>query len=91
MATIETKEVTILDMLSKDSVSVLKKIVADINGQEVQVGENLRRAFNNSTEGRQEITEFLKEPYLSSVMQVWGDSPTVVEEEPIQNSETVSE
>lgn len=80
MATIETREVIFLDMLSKDSVSVLKKTVANIDGKEVQVGENFRRAFDNSVEGRKDIAEFLEEPYLSSVMQMWGDTPTVESE-----------
>lgn len=80
MATIETREVIFLDMLSKDSVSVLKKTIADIDGKEVQVGENFRCAFDNSVEGRKDIAEFLEEPYLSSVMQMWGDTPTVESE-----------
>ena len=79
MPSIETNEVVILDMLSKDSVSVLTKIVATINGTEVQVGENHRKAYVNSTEGRVELTNDLSEPYLSSVIAVWGDTPTVDE------------
>ena len=31
-----------------------------------------------SEDGRKEINEELSEPYLSAVMTVWGDTPTVV-------------
>ena len=79
MPSIETNEVIILDMLNKDSVSVLTKVVATINDTEVQVGQNHRKAYVNSAEGRAELTNDLSEPYLSSVMAVWGDTPTVTE------------
>lgn len=79
MPSIETNEVIILDMLNKDSVSVLTKTVAIINDTEVQVGQNHRKAYVNSAEGRAELTNDLSEPYLSSVMAVWGDTPTVTE------------
>ncbi len=82
MAAINVSEKITIDMLSSDSVSILKRTVTEINGQSVQVGEDWRKAFVNSKSGRAEISEALGEPYLSSVMAVWGDTPTVEEEEP---------
>ena len=42
------------------------------------VGDIHRRAYVNSEDGRKEINEELAEPYLSAVMTVWGDTPTVI-------------
>lgn len=64
-----------LDRLTENSVSVLTQQFAEINGQTVQIGENHRTAFANSTYGRIELAVKLPEPYLSSVLAVWGDAP----------------
>lgn len=68
-----------LDHLTENSVSVLTQQFADLNGQTVQVGENHRTAYMNSEYGRIELKSKLTEPYLSSVMAVWGGNPTVTE------------
>lgn len=74
---IETTEKITLDNLNENSVSVLTQQFASLNGQTVQVGENNRTAFVNSEYGRIELKAKLSEPYLSSVMAVWGENPTV--------------
>ena len=74
---IETTEKITLDNLTENSVSVLTQQFASLNGQTVQVGENHRTAFVNSEYGRIELKDKLQEPYLSSVMAVWGENPTV--------------
>lgn len=72
-----------LDMLTDKSVSVkTQKYITD-GGVEYAVGLPHRRAFVNSERGRAEIAEALQEPYLSAVMAVWGESATVVEENPL--------
>ena len=78
---IETIEKITLDNLNKNSVSVLTQQVAEINGETVQVGENHRRAYMNSKYGRIELEATLPEPYLSSVLAVWGEEPTIVDDE----------
>ena len=78
--TIETTEKITLDNLTENSVSVLTQQFASLNGQTVQVGENHRTAFVNSEYGRIELKDKLQEPYLSSVMAVWGENPTVEQE-----------
>lgn len=75
--TIETTEKITLDNLTENSVSVLTQQFASLNGQTVQVGENHRTAYINSEYGRIELKDKLQEPYLSSVMAVWGENPTV--------------
>ena len=82
--TIETTEKITLDNLTENSVSVLTQQFASLNGQTVQVGENHRTAFVNSEYGRIELKDKLQEPYLSSVMAVWGENPTIEHTEQIE-------
>ena len=44
----ELKEKITLDMLTKDSVSVLRQQFLTFNGEEMQVGVNIRNAYMNS-------------------------------------------
>ncbi|MCI7086073.1 hypothetical protein MR988_08220 [bacterium] len=81
----EVVEKITLDMLTPDSVSVLKQQFVNINGSLVQAGSNIRNAYINSTTGRDDIKNVLTEPYLSSVMAVWGSTPTV--SDPIDSTE----
>ena len=68
-----------LDMLTETGVSVKTQKYVEDGGVEYAVGEPHRCAYVNSERGRQEITATLEEPYLSAVMAVWGDAPTVIE------------
>lgn len=69
-----------LDMLSQDSVSVRRQKYAVVDGQEYPVGQPWRRAYVNSTKGRERIQRELPDPYLSAVMAVWGETPTVTDD-----------
>lgn len=66
-----------LDELSQDSVSVSTRKYIEEDGIRYFVGDIHRRAYVNSEEGRQEINQELQEPYLSAIMAVWGNVPTV--------------
>ena len=66
-----------LEELTCEKVNVLKKKYMLINGTEYQVGEPFRCSYENSDLGRSLISENLPEPYLSAVMVLWGDTPTV--------------
>lgn len=70
-----------LDMLNPNSVSVKTQRYLLEDGQELLVGQPHRRAYVNSRKGRQELQAELSEPYLSSVLAVWGDAPTVMEKD----------
>jgi hypothetical protein len=74
---------TTLDMLTETGVSVRTQKYIEDGGIEYAVGEPHRCAYVNSERGRAEIAEALQEPYLSAVMAVWGESATVVEENPL--------
>ena len=78
--TIETTIKIGIDRLNENSVSILKQEFAVINDVETQIGQNHRKAFVNSEKGRKAIAEYLAEPYLSSVMAVWGDVPVIDED-----------
>ena len=68
-----------LDMLTQDGVSLKKQQYTTINGIEYPIGEPWRRAYVNSAQGRSQVQAEVPEPYLSAIMTVWGDAPTVTE------------
>lgn len=70
-----------VDMLTKDSVSILTQNFIEFDGKKQQVGENHRRAYVNSTTGRAEIQENEPEYVVNAVMIMWGDEATVEEED----------
>lgn len=72
------QELISLDELNQNSVSVATRKYIEEDGVKYFVGDIHRRAYSNSESGRVEINEELAEPYLSAVMTVWGDTPTVV-------------
>ena len=75
----ELKEKITLDMLTKDSVSVLRQQFLTFNGEEMQVGGNIRNAYMNSESGRQLIRNSLPDEYYNAVTAVWGDAPTITD------------
>jgi hypothetical protein len=81
----ELKEKITLDMLTKDSVSVLRQQFLTFNGEDMQVGGNIRNAYMNDESGREQIRKVLSDEYYNAVMAVWGDTLTV--DEPIVESE----
>lgn len=68
-----------LDMLTTDSVSVLKQQYITVDGADIKVGDNVRNAFMNTQTERELLKSELPEEYYNAVMAVWGDTPTVVE------------
>lgn len=75
----DLKEKITLDMLTKDSVSVLRQQFLNYNGTEMQVGENIRNAYSNNEDDRALLKNILSEEYYNAVMAVWGNAPTVDE------------
>ena len=67
-----TEKIT-LDMLTKESVSVLRQKFISLNGTDVQVGENVRNAYMNCEEDRKILREQLSEEYYNAVIAVWGN------------------
>nr|WP_295184447.1 hypothetical protein [Ruminococcus sp.] len=68
---VELKEKITLDMLTKDSVSVLRQQFLTFNGEEMQVGGNIRNAYMNDESGREQLRKVLSDEYFNAVMAVW--------------------
>ena len=68
-----------LDMLTTDSVSVLRQQYITVDGTDIRVGENVRNAYMNTQTEREQLKEILPEEYYNAVMAVWGDTPTIAE------------
>ena len=67
----ELKEKITLDMLTKDSVSVLRQKFVVIDGTGMQVGENIRNAYANCENDKKILKEQLSEDYYTAIMAVW--------------------
>ena len=74
------KKVTV-DMLTDKSVSILTQKFIEIDGVETQVGDNHRKAYVNTVEGRKAIESEQEESTLQAVFAIWGDTPTVIKQE----------
>ena len=70
-----------LDMLTQDSVSIKKQQYTIIDGKEYAIGEPCRRAYVNSISGRQQVENEVEEPYKTMIFMMWGDTPTINEED----------
>ncbi|WP_294386542.1 hypothetical protein [uncultured Ruminococcus sp.] len=69
----ELKEKITLDMLTNDSVSVLRQKFINLGGEDVQVGENVRNAYTNCESDREILRKQLSEEYFNAVIAVWGN------------------
>ena len=67
----EFKEKITLDMLTKEGVSVLRQKFITLNGEDVQVGGNVRNAYTNCEDDKKNLKEQLSEEYYNAVMAVW--------------------
>lgn len=70
---------TTLDELTSDSVSVLTQKFVEIEGEVVQVGPDHRKAYVNSEFSRQELQNEVSEPYLTTILTLWGDELSITE------------
>ena len=76
----EIKEKKTVDMLKKDSVSILTQKFIYVDGVETQVGENHRCAYSNSATGRKDLQKQEPQNVVNSVFSIWGNSPKINEE-----------
>lgn len=68
-----------VDMLTKDSVSVLTQKFINIEGENVQVGANHRISYVNSQESRTQLQDEQPEDVVNAIMIFWGDTPSIIE------------
>lgn len=75
METVTKKTIT---SLTSDSVSILtRNFATDENGVSEQIGSNHRTAYSNSESGRAFLAENEPEEIVATVLQMWGDTPTI--------------
>ena len=75
MATKITKEY-ILEQLTANSVNVVTVSHAKVNSKNCEISRE-RMSYPNSTIGRELISKAIPKEYLSAVLVVWGDNPTM--------------
>lgn len=73
----DIREKKIIDMLTVNSVSIATDKFIVLDGQEQQVGERHRIAYENSESGRDKIRNEQPEDVVNAVLAIWGDTPTV--------------
>lgn len=66
----------ILDMLTENSVSVVTKKYAEIDGITYLISTS-RKAYSNSPIGRQQISDELSESDSAAVFAKWGNTATI--------------
>lgn len=72
---------TEIDGLTIDKVSILEQKYIKYGEMEYPIESPFRIAFENSIKGREELQNKVEKPYLSAVLAVWGDAPTIKIEE----------
>ena len=70
-----------LDMLTQDGVSLKKQSYIEKDGQQYAIGQPWRRAYVNSAQGRAQVQAEVQEPYRTAIFAVWGEKPTISEDE----------
>ena len=70
-------EKTSLEFLTKNSVSLQKQSVTEINGKEDLIGEPWNKQYCNSVKGRIEVNKEVAEPFKTAILAVWGDTATI--------------
>lgn len=68
---------TEIDGLTVDKVSVLEQKYIKFGETEYPIEPPFRIAFENSIKGREELRSKVEKPYLSAILAVWGDTPTI--------------
>lgn len=81
LAQVTTNEAVSVKFLDNKSVSIIKTRYINIEGVSHKFGESLTVLFENSAQGRESLAQNISEPFLSAVMTVWGDTPTIISQE----------
>lgn len=76
-----------IDMLTKDSVSIVTERYIEENGTRYKVGDIHRTTYVNSEADREALASSEPEDVSVAVLQFWGDQPTVFPSAPTTESE----
>lgn len=72
----KTKKEYTLEHLTTESVNVVTVSTATIDKERREVGRS-RMAYVNSPTGRKQLSAILPEEYVTAVLALWGETPTV--------------
>ena len=67
----------IIEYLTNNDVRISTVNYIEVDGTKYKIGVGNTRSYINSNSGRDELQSSLEEPYLSAVMTVWGNTPTM--------------
>ena len=81
MTSITLYEKISIDTLTMDGVNTKKQYYVINGGVEYVAGNIVGKMYRNSEQGRAAVITDLPEQYATAIMAVWGDTPTVTEEE----------
>lgn len=76
----EVIEKITIEMLTKDSVSLLREKFLIYNDEEIPLGDKTRNSYVNSISGRKAIKSKYSSEYYNAIISVWGDEPTIDDE-----------
>lgn len=62
--------------LDAEKANILTKIKIDVGGTLYSVGNEIHKGYENTENGRNELLENVKEPFLSAILAVWDYEKT---------------
>lgn len=71
------EEKIFLEGLNREGVSVIKKKYIMEGGKEYSIGLPVRCSYMNSPKGREQLKEYVADPYYSAIMLLWGETPVL--------------
>lgn len=74
----EITKITI-ERLTENEAEIKKQKYIKIKNVEYSIGEPWRKAYINTTGGREEVNRELEEKYQNAIFAIWGDTPTINE------------
>lgn len=69
----------LLQTLTPDSVTIVKKQYTLIDDKEVQVGVDVRNTYMNTNTEREYLQQILPNDYYTAIILIWGGSSTTEE------------
>lgn len=69
----------LLQTLTPDSVTIVKRQYTLIDDKEVQVGVDVRNTYMNTNTEREYLQQTLPNDYYTAIILIWGGSSTIEE------------
>lgn len=85
----DTKFEYSVDILTPNGVTVKKQKYIEENGIREDIGMIHAKAYQNSATSREELVAEVPEPFLSGILAVWGEEPTVIEKNVMEDREEI--